>query len=410
MIRYFKDLGESIEKQWLLHGYDEEAFPQLAVDALSTSPPHQNVGTKLLLDWSFKAIQPFRQPNNSELFGEPPLTLYQGPRFYIEALFWFSGTTAIHEHSFSGAFAVLAGSSVHSHWRFSKVAAINSRMLHGHLERESTEILGPGGVRSIRSGDRLIHQLFHLEVPSITIVVRTYVDRHHLPQYRYLIPGLATDDSDRDPNRIRRLMFIGAMARGQLEGLEAYCRQWIEEGDLESLYYLFATLTFRKIDAHLLETFYQLARERHGATIDIFRDACAWQRRERVVSLLRNKVEQREPRLLLALLMLMPNRDAIFEVIRLQYPATEPMAMIESWLEGMSKDTIGFPFDATNQTIFRGLVEGCTLEEILGRLEAEFEDSSVAEHREKVVEHARKVARSDLFYPLFSQSPLRDPA
>jgi hypothetical protein len=35
----------------------------------------------------------------------------------IEALFWVDGTTSIHQHSFSGAFQVLAGKSIHSRYR-----------------------------------------------------------------------------------------------------------------------------------------------------------------------------------------------------------------------------------------------------------------------------------------------------
>ncbi len=225
---YFRELGELIERRWLACSYDEEAFPQLAQEALAADPPHRSVAAKDIVDWIFEPRQPFLQPNSTELFGEPPVTLFQAPRFYIEALFWFSSTTAIHEHSFSGAFAVLAGSSVHSHWRFTQSGSINSRMLYGKLEPAATEILRPGNIRQIESGDRLIHQLFHLEVPSVTIVVRTYLDRHQLPQYRYLLPGLAIDATDRDANSVRRLMFLEAMSRGQLAGLEDYARRLIE--------------------------------------------------------------------------------------------------------------------------------------------------------------------------------------
>jgi hypothetical protein len=171
ILSYFQGLGEQIERAWLKHDYDEEVFPDLVLDVLRQRPAMEQVEVRDIVEWFLGDLQPFRQPDNREFFGEPPITLFEAPRFYIEALFWLSGTTDIHEHSFSGAFMVLAGASVHSHWRFTRERMVNSQMLCGRLDRISTEILHPGEMRSIRSGDRLIHQLFHLEVPSVTIVV-----------------------------------------------------------------------------------------------------------------------------------------------------------------------------------------------------------------------------------------------
>src|SRR4051794_26008812 len=127
MIPYFQRLGERIERSWLERSYDEESFPQLAHDALVQAPPIEHVETADIVDWIFGPRQTFRQPQHAHLFGEPPVLLFEAPRFYIEALFWLSGTTSIHEHGFSGVFAVLAGSSVHNHWHFAPERAVNSR-------------------------------------------------------------------------------------------------------------------------------------------------------------------------------------------------------------------------------------------------------------------------------------------
>lgn len=406
MLSFFKDLGDRIERSWLTHNYDEEIFPSLAIEALEAKPPSANVKVDEIIEFAFQQA-PFRQPANQELFGEPPIMLYFSPRFYIEALFWFSGTTAIHEHSFSGAFSVLAGSSVHSHWRFARQGTVNSRMLFGQLERVSTEILSPGGTRPIHSGDRLIHQLFHLEVPSVTIVVRTYVDRHHLPQYAYLLPGLALDDKDRDSSYVRRSMLLDAMMRGSIPGLEHYCQRLVDESDLESIFYYFSMLYRRKIDRALLEKLTTRAQERFGSIIRLFQEVYAWDRRTRIIVALRSKVSDSGPRFLLAILMLMPNRDAIFEAVRLRDPETDPLTSIESWLEGLSKDMIGFAFDNANRLIFRGLVQGLNEDAILEQLSQTFKGDSVTENRELLMTHIRKMASSDLFFPLFSESQLR---
>jgi hypothetical protein len=407
MIPYIQNLGELIEQVWLDHSYNEEVFAQLVTDVLKNKPPSEHLKAEDVIDWVFSPRQPFRQPVGN-LFGEPPVMLFQAPRFYIEALFWLSGTTAIHEHAFSGVFTVLAGSSVHSHWHFKPERVINSRMLCGSMERVSTEILRPGGMRPIYSGDRLIHQLFHLEMPSVTLVIRTYEERHHLPQYKYLPPGLAIDSEDHDGLRTRRLIFLDKMAQGQLGGLLEHARKLAQEGDLETLYHVFSLLTRRKVDSGLLDELYGMARQRHGEVMDLIQRVCEEERRTRIVTALRSKVSDPEGRFLLALLMLMPDRDAIFETIRLQYPDTEPLAVIETWLERLSgKETIGFDFNDVNRLIFRGLVEGVDMEGLLQRLRTEFRDDSIDAHRDRLLGHAKQLARSDLFLPLLSKSPLR---
>jgi hypothetical protein len=90
MIPYFRRLGEQIEKDWIQRSYDEEIFPQLAREALEQAPPDQHVGVEEIVDWTFGPAQEFRQPHHATFFGEPPVLLFQAPRFYIEALFWLS--------------------------------------------------------------------------------------------------------------------------------------------------------------------------------------------------------------------------------------------------------------------------------------------------------------------------------
>jgi hypothetical protein len=411
MIPYFKALGESIERSWLRCNYDEEAFSQLVLDELRRNPPIEHVKVEEIINWIFSPAHDFIQPSPREFFGEPPVMLFQAPRFYIEALFWLSATTSIHEHKFSGAFAVLAGGSVHSHWRFTPERTVNSRMLCGRLERVSTEILRPGGMMPIYSGSRLIHQLFHLEVPSVTIVVRSYVERNRLPQYDYLLPGLALDTDDHDPLRTRRLMFLEGMARGQVDGLRKHACHLAENGELETIYYMFSALTRRKIDATLLEELYDKARERHGDVIDLFRRVCAAERRTRLISSLRSRISNPEARFLLALLMLMPDRDSIFATIQLQFPEIEPLAAVEAWLASMSgKETIGFELNDENRMIFRALVEGLDADGLLQRLRTGLKEESVDANRDRLLDHAKRLARSDLFYPLLSNSPLRGEA
>jgi len=260
----------------------------------------------------------------------------------------------------------------------------------------------------IHSGDRLIHQLFHLEVPSVTIVVRTYADRDHLPQYQYLPPGLAIDPEDQDPLRIRRIMLLDRMVRGQISGLEDYAQKLIESCEMETLYHAFSTLTYRKAEKELLTELYAKARDRHGEIVDLVRSVCAQERRTRIITALRAKISDREARFLLALLMLMPDRESILTTVRLRAQGEEPLAAIERWLGRISgPETIGFEYSDVNKLIFRGLVEGLDAESLMERLRTEFKADSIDSNQGRLLTHMKRLASSDLFYPLFSHSPLR---
>src|SRR5262245_16745461 len=162
-MKLFQDLGARVQARWRAAGFDVEAFPDLALAALAETPPSRLVTVDEIVDWvRTAAALPF-QPNLHSRFGEPPLTVFHAERFYIEVLFWLDGTTAIHQHSFSGAFHVLAGSSIHSEYTFTTAEQLNLRLKLGEVQLGSAELLQAGASRRIEPQDRFIHALFHLD-------------------------------------------------------------------------------------------------------------------------------------------------------------------------------------------------------------------------------------------------------
>jgi hypothetical protein len=409
MILFFKELGERIEAAWKASSYSEAHFPSLALDALSRNPPFPSINVADIADWLFLPSHEFLQPyQGGRLFGEPPIVLFQAPRFYIEALFWYSGTTDIHEHAFSGAFTVLAGSSVHSHWRFTRERVVNSRMHWGKLERVSTEILRPGDMRPISAGEELIHQLFHLEVPSVTIVVRTYLNRDALPQRKFLLPGLALDTESIGSLLTRRLLLLtGISTKGHQLDLGKYAAALIQSSDLEALYYTLALLQKRQLPLDLRQNLHDLARQVHGdQAVDLFQKVCEGEKRIRAIVALRARVIDPTARFLLALLMLMPDRKSIFEAIQLDSPGTDPYSFIEGCLERTSGQIPGLELTDVNRVVLRALLEGLDFPQVLDRLRETFSRESVDAQADEILRRCQHLVRSDLLYSLFADSPL----
>src|SRR5258708_40078157 len=114
----FQTLGSEIEDLWRDKNYDEDIFPSLAADALRRIDLPSKVSAWEIVEWTLKQSELLRQKDPRANFGEPPITLFVGPRFYIDAYIWLEGTTAIHQHGFCGAFQVLMASSIHSWFEF----------------------------------------------------------------------------------------------------------------------------------------------------------------------------------------------------------------------------------------------------------------------------------------------------
>ena len=125
----FQKLGELIEDRWRLQNYSEQLFPEIAAKALAESDLPARVDPWEIIRWVQTERSLPEQKDADGRFGDPPITLFVGPRFYIDVYYWLDGTTSIHQHSFTGAFQVLLGSSIHSHYSSKPIAYSTSTFL-----------------------------------------------------------------------------------------------------------------------------------------------------------------------------------------------------------------------------------------------------------------------------------------
>src|SRR5579862_6616658 len=164
MDTFFTKLGQTVLERWKRENFSLDKFPEIARAALDERPPAKHVDLPALMrDFLFDEEHPFQTDSP---FGEPEIVACSHPRFYIQLLFWMDGTTAIHQHEFSGAFHVMHGSSVHAHYAFEKVRPITPHMSVGNVRMKKIEILETGRTAPIASGHHTIHSLFHLDSPS----------------------------------------------------------------------------------------------------------------------------------------------------------------------------------------------------------------------------------------------------
>jgi hypothetical protein len=187
-----------------------------------------------VIEWALKQTELPRQRDIHGNFGDPPITVYSAPRFFIDVYFWFEGTTAMHQHGFCGAFQVMAGSSIHSWYEFEPRQTINTFCELGEMQLKSMRA-ARGGRRSGDMGRAAIHSFaLSLDYPSVSIVVRTERSPLHLPQFSYHKPCLAIDPFYDEPTLVKKMQVLSALFRANRKDTDDQVNELLEHSDLQS--------------------------------------------------------------------------------------------------------------------------------------------------------------------------------
>ncbi len=331
MLKQFEELGNAVDRLWNQQGRKEDAFSEIATKALVASQVLTTVDPDEIITWLMNSNE---IPNQDATdFGQPPINVYVGDGFYIQALFWIDSTTAIHEHSFSGAFGVLHGSSVHSTYSFTPKKVASERLIIGQTEFISAELLNRGDVRTILPGDKLIHALFHLDRPSVSLVVRTSPKLHlERPQYAYLKPFVAFDDINLPRLQVVQLRMLESLFDTDLDAFWRTAGDIVAKCDPFILCQVLA-IAYRKADdsANWNALLGRISAENREVADYILPCLKEGNRINRLLSL-RTTVHNATHRFFIALLLNVPQREEIYKLVAQRFPSADPKALILQWL------------------------------------------------------------------------------
>ncbi len=335
MHSFFQQLGQTVLARWQAKNFSADAFPQISSQAMAERPPAEHVDVPALVrDFLLDDAQPFQTQST---FGQPELVVYDNPRFYIQLLFWMDGTTDIHQHMFSGAFHVLAGSSLHSCYEFLNAESITPHLRIGTLHQTHTQILTMGCTTEIVSGKGFIHSLFHLDTPSITVVIRTHTDPGTGPQFTYLPPHLAVDPLYFDGLTNRRKQLLDVLEGVGDPGYTEIMIEMLEKLDFERGFFI---LQNGLQHLHLLGTWdkvWKVFVKKHAALADYVSDTLEEILRRDSLVVLRSLVDQPEHRFVLALLLNIPKREDVLRMIAERFPKA-PATSLARWVKAMREE------------------------------------------------------------------------
>lgn len=430
-MQIFNELGSLIEQRWREQNYDAEIFPAIAAQALAEASLDSRVSPWEILQWVLHATHLPSQQDLPGKFGDPPITLFSGPRFHIDVYFWLDGTTSIHQHSFCGAFQVLAGSSIHSHYRFACQDVINENFHIGEMQLETVELLEQGQIRPILPGDRYIHSLFHLDRPSATICVRTYHTITGTPQFNYVKPSFAIDPFFSDPLTTKQLQSVALLLKMEHPDALAMIDDLLTRADFQTTFALL-DLVRGFLHGKPLENAFGLttgeeqwqqllaaARRKHGHRVDLILPVFAEAKRQNNLIHRRSQITSAEHRFFLALLLNVPSRENVLAMVAQRFPADDPVEIVTDWLEELANtklwgsaeaNVLGLS-DVHDQYlwVFQMLLKGLSLPETIAAFAAECDGEESKEDREKIAALYDSITQSLLFQTLFPASAASEP-
>ena len=334
---YFARLAADVWRLWKEYQCDEAAFSDVALRMLTEEPP---AGQISFLDVArfglFTNPLPF-QTNIESAFGQPPLTVYWQPEFRIEVLFWTSSVVGIHQHAFSGAFHLLTGSSLHTVWDFNCEERVSSQLLLGTVDLKKAELLTVGDTRAIIAGNRFIHATYHLDRPTITVVIRTNSEKNHLPQYSYLEPFIAYDAVHRNAGVRRRLQLLQMLsATGSDEELLDAIKCLLDDAN-HHYAFLYLMEAYKLIgDESKRSLLLSWAGSKHGRLAESFRIVLDTQKQRDRIRRLDEKIGQGELQFFTALLRNIPRSGEILKIMRDRFPQEDPLTIIDKWTADLS--------------------------------------------------------------------------
>jgi hypothetical protein len=348
----FQQLGKQVETLWRDRGYNEDDFAAICEQALRGAGLPEKVSAWEIINWALGETYLPEQRDLPAKFGDPPITLYNSPRFHIDIYFWLEGTTEIHQHGFCGAFQVLLGSSIHSNYDFDVQEKINTFTELGGINLAEVELLQVGDIRQILAGRQFIHALFHLDHPSATIVVRTHGSPLHLPQFSYRKPSLAIDPFFEEPNTVKKLQSIGMLVRTKHPQTDEMIATLLAASDFQTSYFILSNikrlLSHSQLDllfqlnssSDRFENFLEIVKKRHGATADTLPDIFSEQNRLEEMVRRRSFISNPEHRFFLALLLNVPDRKNLLALVEDRFPGSDPVDKILDWSLELSETKV----------------------------------------------------------------------
>ena len=399
----FSQLAQNVHNQWASKSFNEDDFPTLAESCLQQQKMHLKVNRKTLIDWILAATSITTQTNINTHFGDFKFTVFANGRFYIDVLFWLDGTTSIHQHAFNGAFTVIEGNSIHSNYSFIAQQQINRSFLIGQTKFQNIEILQTGDIRKIIPKQMSAHSLFHLDSPTISLIVRTYGEKYAHPQLSYLKPHIARYPFETPTEIIQKIRTLKMLAKlNKQDYLNAYL-QHITNLDFYSHIEIFIANVIQLHEFEALTDAIAQFKHKNPQLVPMLQAVAKQMIQTNQIIAWRRKIKDPDTKFFLAILLNSPNKQTSFQLIEQKYPDRIATELIIDWIKQLIKSEGLENFDITEQALpfIDCLLNGYAFEQTLEQLAADYEQHELDENREVLAHFYQQIKYESVLSSLF---------
>jgi hypothetical protein len=403
---FFEELGSLVGRLWKENNLDARAFPVAAMKALAELPPADNISFREAVFLGLSDPLPVQNDLSSE-FGQPPLTVYSAEEFRIELLFWLQAQPSIHQHGFSGAFHVMHGNTLHVGWKFRQRERITPALLLGDVNINHVELLRQGDSRPIIAGDSFIHTTYHLQQPTVSVVVRTIRERDFLPQYTYLPPSIAFDPDARRPSMVRRNQLLSMLLKlGRpdecFDAMQSLLATSDAFGTFDHL--LWANAAVR--DANMRHEIVATARVKHAYLVQEMLPALAFLRRQLRLEEIRNRVNDPDLQFFLGVLINVPDLKLAMSILQEQYPTSDPVEVAVDFMDRLSMlGLLGFRLNDSLRFMLSCVLRGTSDPvEVEGLFVKRYGIKAVSTQQESIHRLAQELSKFWMLEPYFEPS------
>ncbi len=330
---YFKEVGEKLSAR-CGKGALGDNFPELAAAVLAEIPAPTDIGIEFMADWALGQERLPDQVNFHSGFGEPPLVVYEEPRFYAEVLFWSHGRTSIHGHGFYGAFQVLAGYSIEAEFVYHREQEPVPGIQLGELEPTSLRLITPGDITPILSEEAFIHTVMHMGNPSLTLVIR---NQGGLVQYDYSMNGLGVNAYQDSQTHVRQVQVLTAYYEANPYNFGTRLLDFLKTGSAHRMARVLKEMEHQLDEGFLKGEIRDLAVRRFGAVGEAIIESLTQSIRGGKIWDRVARTEDPALQLNTALTDLFPKKKKLLKVLGRTFPDRDPGEVLESWTATVSK-------------------------------------------------------------------------
>jgi hypothetical protein len=213
----------------------------------------------------------------------------------------------------------------------------------------------------------MIHSVFHLEHPSITIVVRNQADIEAQPQFDYHPPSVSVSPFYSDPLTVRRLQVLELVQSLSPERYEPTAVEILVHADVYCTYQILRQALIARRDIDLFSRLWTVAVDRHGEkALQLGRSALEAARQGALISL-RESMTDADQRYMVALLLNVPDRSHVLRLVSERYSDQKPEDRITGAVLALAEADwrlLGCPVDDHMIEIVRRLIGGGRKSEI----------------------------------------------